>query len=380
MAGVHDVSTNACKHCISSGSYDLHQAQCKGNLQRLPVMSESLLNPSLDIGPDSLGVDDDDDWIKDLEDEVLSNEEEPSSPVSVNEKPAAKVPVGGLKRKRSDEPEQPKTLRGIETGNFEKVPPELFYNILKFLSSEDLSMCAGVCQFLRVVTSDESLWRRLYCLRWGPPEQSERNGKLRGCAWKQLYFERDHADMAEFVRNTPVEFREYYIQMQVAKRSQAPAPSQIRDDIVVLDTSVADHVTAWRRRHNLPDVYVGDHSCSGRTCSYYQIGDIFLCEKTGRAHVCDDTCRETVLDPSNDLLVCTVSGRCFDRWLDGDDDEESQPALKQAEINQAAEEGEPFMNAGRLGRAYLLGYSCLDERELADALRQVVYPGAKKSR
>lgn len=41
--------------------------------------------------------------------------------------------------------------------------------------------------------------------------------------------------------------------------------------------------------------------------------------------VCDDTCRETVLDPSNDLLVCTVSGRCFDRWLDGDDDEEAQP-------------------------------------------------------
>lgn len=41
------------------------------------------------------------------------------------------------------------------------------------------------------------------------------------------YEQRDQADMVEFVRNTPVEFREYYIQMQVAKRSQAPVPSQV---------------------------------------------------------------------------------------------------------------------------------------------------------
>lgn len=136
---------------------------------------------------------------------------------------------------------------------------------------------------------------------------------------------------------------------------------QVYDDLVVVDTSVADQITAWRRSQHLPDVYSGDHSCSGRTCSYYQIGDVFLCEKTGRAHgmhtlstpilprvtqglkglnqsiyccmvhcttvgcnyltldsplaVCDDTCKETVLDSSNELLVCTVSGRCFDRWL-----------------------------------------------------------------
>lgn len=28
--------------------------------------------------------------------------------------------------------------------------------------------------------------------------------------------------------------------------------------------------------------------------------------------VCDDTCREAVLDPTNELLVCTISGHCFD--------------------------------------------------------------------
>jgi hypothetical protein len=33
--------------------------------------------------------------------------------------------------------------------------------------------------------------------------------------------------MVEFVRNTPTEFREYYIQMQASKRSQAPLPSEV---------------------------------------------------------------------------------------------------------------------------------------------------------
>lgn len=31
--------------------------------------------------------------------------------------------------------------------------------------------------------------------------------------------------------------------------------------------------------------------------------------------VCDDTCRDTIMDPTNELLVCTISGRCFDRLL-----------------------------------------------------------------
>lgn len=31
--------------------------------------------------------------------------------------------------------------------------------------------------------------------------------------------------------------------------------------------------------------------------------------------MCDDTCKEVVLDPDNELLVCTISGHCFDRLL-----------------------------------------------------------------
>lgn len=31
--------------------------------------------------------------------------------------------------------------------------------------------------------------------------------------------------------------------------------------------------------------------------------------------VCDDTCREAVMDHTNELLVCTISGHCFDMVL-----------------------------------------------------------------
>ncbi len=41
--------------------------------------------------------------------------------------------------------------------------------------------------------------------------------------------------------------------------------------------------------------------------------------------VCDDSCREIVLDPSNELLVCTVSGRCFDRWLTPAEEDDAEP-------------------------------------------------------
>lgn len=47
--------------------------------------------------------------------------------------------------------------------------------------------------------------------------------KLLACS----YLQRDVEDMAEFVRNCPSEFKEYYIQMQVAKRSQAPNRTQV---------------------------------------------------------------------------------------------------------------------------------------------------------
>ncbi|XP_076959328.1 F-box protein SKIP31-like [Bidens hawaiensis] len=269
-----------------------------------------------------------------LESEVLSEEEEEDA----------------KKKARVDDDE----------GVFSLVPPELFPHILKFLSSEDLVSCSLVCRFLNFASSDESLWRRLYCMRWGilPP-----TGKLRDRAWKKMYIQRDEEDMVEFVRNCPTEFKEYYIQMQVAKRSQAPLPSQLKDDWMILDKSVADQVSIWKKSKGLTDKVFSDHDCSGERCSYHQIGDVFVCENTGYVHVCDDACKEVVLDPDNELLVCTISGHCFDRLLSPS---EIGGGMQQAGVT---DEAEPFMGSGRFARAYQLGYNCEDEKELEACLR-----------
>lgn len=252
----------------------------------------------------------------------------------------------------------------IESGIFSKVPSELFPHILKFLSSEDLVACSLVCRFLNYAASDEFLWRRLYCMRWGllPPTK-----KLRQCPWKQLYIQRDEEDMIELVRDCQPEFKEYYIQMQAAKRSQAPLPSQVNDDRIILDKTVADQVSMWKSSRGLTDKVVTDHACSGETCSYYHIGDVFICEKTGLVHVCDDACREIVMDPTDEILVCKISGHCFDRLLSAAEmDPDTEQEQQQCGVT---DEAEPFMGSGRFARAYLLGYNCADEKELEAALR-----------
>ncbi|KAK6781652.1 hypothetical protein RDI58_019448 [Solanum bulbocastanum] len=162
-----------------------------------------------------------------------------------------------------------------------------------------------------------------YCLRWGLVLPTK---KPRGCAWKKLYSKRDADDMVEFVRNCPMELKEYYIQMQAAKRSQAPLPSQINDDRMILDKTVADQVSIWKKSKGLGDNVVNGHACSGEMCAYHQIGDVFVSEKTGNVHVCDDTCKEVVPDPTNGLLVCTISGHCFDSMLLSPD--EMEPDVK----------------------------------------------------
>ncbi|KAK6934078.1 LOW QUALITY PROTEIN: hypothetical protein RJ641_034233 [Dillenia turbinata] len=184
--------------------------------------------------------------------------------------------------------------------------------------------------------------------------------KIAGVCLEKAYIQRDEEDMNALGIARP-EFKEYYIQMQAAKRSQAPLPSQVNDDQKLLDKTVSDQVSMWKISLGLSDKVVADHACSGETCSFYQIGDAFVCEKT----VCDDTCREVVFDPANGHLVCTISGHCFDRLL--------SPAEMELDAEQqqggVTDEAEPFMGSGRFARAYLLGYNCADERELEAALR-----------
>jgi len=59
---------------------------------------------------------------------------------------------------------------------------------------------------------------------------------------------------------------------------------KLKDDSIILDKTLADQVTSWKSSKGLSDTVVNDHACSGKTCSYYQIGDVFICEKTGQVH------------------------------------------------------------------------------------------------
>ncbi|THG22002.1 hypothetical protein TEA_017972 [Camellia sinensis var. sinensis] len=162
------------------------------------------------------------------------------------------------------------------------------YNYGKFFATRKVS------NFKKLDVENIQLTHSKYYMRWGllPPTK-----KLRECAWKKLYIQIS------------------YVQMQAAKRSQTPLPSQVNDDRIILDKTLTDQVSIWKSSRGLTDKVVLDHDCSGETRTYYQIGDVFVCEKTRQVHVCDDTCREAVLDPTNELLVCTISGHCFDRFL-----------------------------------------------------------------
>ncbi|OAY79147.1 F-box protein SKIP31 [Ananas comosus] len=296
------------------------------------------------VGED--GGDDDDEFLANfLESEILSGDPDPAPAPhkgflavsrphwldsSQEEAPDAAEAVARPSKRIRVESESSHAQRSraqIDSGFFSKIPPELFHSIFKFLSSEDLISCSLVCRFMNFAASDESLWRRLYCMRWG---LTSVNGTLRSCAWKKLYI-------------------------------------QLNDDKVILDRTVADQVSMWKRSRGLTDEAVGSHVCSGNTCSYSQIGDVFICEKTGRVHVCDDTCREVILDQSSGLLVCTISGHCFDRLLSPEEESDCYDADPLQ--GGVADEAEPFMGSGRFARAYLLGYNCADEKELKAALR-----------
>ncbi|CAI5971441.1 unnamed protein product [Closterium sp. NIES-64] len=289
------------------------------------------------------------------------------------------------------------------TGSLGLLPPELYHHVLKFLSAEDLSVCACVCRYLRTASSEENLWRRAYCIRWGPPPPpppsstrsvldgrggsggmggggggGEGSGGGGGGAggggaagaqarshWKRLYFERDRGEMKEFVADSPQDLRGFYAQLQAAKRNLVPRRDQVYDELVHVTSDLARAVAEWRQQNKLPERVEEAHRCSGGNCTFHRIENVFLCEKTGRAHVCDDNCAELLEDAESQMLVCAISGRCVDRMLSPQEEFDHQRAAEEAASTCQPEElQEPFMGAGRFGRAFVAGYYSSSERDL----------------
>ncbi|ESQ39663.1 hypothetical protein EUTSA_v10000968mg [Eutrema salsugineum] len=305
----------------------------------------------------SLSDDEDECFARFLESEVSSVEDKEETKEPETKRQCLEKDKTNVIEKDGDQKEDGNKDRNgakrIESGAFSKVPTEIFRHIFKFLSSEDLVSCSLVCKFLNFAASDESLWRRLYCIRWGIMPTTRR---LRECAWKKLYIDRDEKDMIELVRSCPADFKEYYIQMQAAKRSQAPLPSEMVDDRIVLDKTVLDQVSLWKKSKGLTNKVVMDHVCLGTKCDYHQIDDVFICQETGHVHVCDENCKEVIYCPDSGNMVCTISGLCSDNLLieaDSDSDEE-----------EAEQEAEILTEKGRFDRAFEFGYNCESEREL----------------
>ena len=65
--------------------------------------------------------------------------------------------------------------------------------------------------------------------------------------------------------------------------------SQVNDDLLVVEETVAEELTLWRRYKGLPDVFTGNHVCDGSVCLFHRLGDVvYVCEQTGRAHGGDE--------------------------------------------------------------------------------------------
>lgn len=47
-----------------------------------------------------------------------------------------------------------------------QLPPEVVLRMFGFLSAEDLAVSAQACRYLASVSSQDELWRRLYCARY----------------------------------------------------------------------------------------------------------------------------------------------------------------------------------------------------------------------
>lgn len=268
-------------------------------------------------------------------------------------------------RERSTPSTRPRKEKDVQ-GNLMDLPADAILCVLKYLSAEDLLQLASCSRFLREKATEDSLWRRLYGLRWKALTREERSAVHSQGSWMKRYRSRDAAEARHAMEGASDAVRGYYMDMHMAKRSVAP--SRAWDDmseLALVYPTFAEVVDTYRKEKGLLDVE-GKHThhvCSGNTCTFHKVGDAFVCEQTGRVHVCDETCRERIVDPTSELLVCSISGRCFDRWVSQEEEDRMNQdrAFRYAEVEQGDEVG---ATTGRLGRAYQAGYGCDTEQEL----------------
>ena len=247
------------------------------------------------------------------------------------------------KRRRVDA----ETSSGL--GAFAAVPEDAVDVVLRFLSPNELTSLGQTCTFFARACDQDFLWRQCFIERFGNVKQARSSGM------KRVYFLADALEIDRERRKAPEGFERICAEAVAAKRSHVcskPAPlcGHVAADLVASE---------WKSRRT----FAADttHVCSRRAgCSYQELpGKVFVCEVSGRVHVCDDTCRERQVDTDLGTEICQISGASFDTVLQDDENDDDQTV---------AEQEQHYFEKGYFGRAFEVGYGCDNETELQTAL------------
>ncbi|KIZ05543.1 hypothetical protein MNEG_2412 [Monoraphidium neglectum] len=143
------------------------------------------------------------------------------------------------------------------------LPLQLLVRLLSFLSAQDLAAAARSSTLLRSLSDEPTLWRRLFCARWGKPRGPQ---QLPPKTWKARYVERDLAELAEARARAlgagggsggdgegsagggglaAAAAADAFVEAQLAKRQRALGRAHVDDPMEVTD-DVARRVEAWR--------------------------------------------------------------------------------------------------------------------------------------
>eukprot|EP00873_Tetraselmis_striata_P017781 jgi/Tetstr1/438045/TSEL_026671.t1 len=250
--------------------------------------------------------------------------------------------------------------------DLEALPYEVLRRVMCCLSAEGLATMANTSRAIRTLSTENSLWRRLYIGRWKMPDTRQlRTHRQRGAlSWMGYYKDRDGEESQKTLERLPEEMREACVAMNLARRKTTLSLSSgtsMLGELAFADAAEADKVVEWRRQAGKPDA-VPFHTClsthpGGPPCQYARVGDAMICQRSGWAHICDDTCSERIPTASG-MLVCPISGRCFETLVEDDDEGAQRGGWR--EVHDEDHYGE----RGALGRSFEMGYSCSNEQDL----------------
>jgi len=228
-------------------------------------------------------------------------------------------------------------------GAFSRLPEDVVSLILRRLAPNELVSLAMTCKFFSKRCDQDFLWRQCFIERFGNTKQARQTNV------KRLYFAADMREIDRETRQAPKGFEKICGEAFAAKRSQVCA------NLAPMSGGTPMYLAAveWKGRRKF--VAEEGHLCSRRAgCSYHELpGKVFVCEKTGNIHVCDETCAHRYLDSDLGTEICEISGASFDVLQDEEEDDEA-----------IAEQDQHYFEKGYFGRAFEVGYGCDNENEL----------------